>query len=107
MPFFYEQSHYQGIVHLLTAGDIAARVISNTRMSGVAVSLEDGTEVVWGNSGPEWAYTAVAPTEVIGDEVLGGEVVTGKAQMPSGATAEQVAHLIATWPYESAPVPTT
>jgi len=107
MPFFHEAPHYQAVVHLLVAGDIAARVVSNPKVMSVGVKLEDGSEVIWGNSGPEWAFTLVARSEVIGAEVIGGQALTGKSDVASGVPAEDVARLIATWDYSSAPVTTT
>lgn len=107
MPFFFEPGHYQAIRHLLSAGDIAARVLSNEKATTIGVRLEDGSEVIWGNTGRYWAYTMVLRSEVIGAEVIGGNPITGESTLPAGATAEEVASLIATWDYISAPVTTT
>lgn len=101
MPHFFEREHYQAIAHLLTAGDIGARVVSNDAYTGIEVGLEDHTAVIWSNAGNNrgWSWTHI---DTAGDMTAGTE-----AKIDIGAAAEEVARLIATYPYESAPVPTT
>jgi hypothetical protein len=101
MPHFYERPHYQAVAHLLTAGDIGARVVSNDTYTGIEVSLVDGSTVVWSNAGDPkgWAWTRVDP---------GGDMHTGQeVALAVGAAPEDVARYIADYPYAAAPVPTT
>lgn len=100
MPFFFERSHYQAIGHLLTAGDVASRIVHNDNMTGIEVKLETGEEIIWSNVDPKgWGWTRVSPE---GDLTVGVERTLSQQAEP-----ETVAAFIASYPYEAALEPTT
>lgn len=93
MPFFLDPGHYQEIVHLLTAGDVRARVrfeglVDERRVYSVEVDLADARGLlVWRNCTPFWSCTRYDPT---------GKIISN---YPSSigwmATSEVVAEAIA------------
>lgn len=94
MPFFLDPGHYQEIVHLLTAGDVRARVrfegeTDARRVYSVEVDLADGLGLlVWRNCTPFWSCTRYAPTT--------GKVLSNyPSQIGWMATSEVVAEAIA------------
>lgn len=96
MPFFFDRDHYQAIAHLLVAGDIQARVVSNQKAMSVEVKLEDGSAIFWNNGSSDgWKWTHLT----LGGELQVGEGVT----LAQGADAESVATFIARFQYDVAP----
>lgn len=100
MAYFYERSYYQSIAHLLTAGDIYSRVVSNEEWVGIKVGLEDGSTVMWTNGADPkgWVWTTVDRE---------GNQHVGRTDLEIGCPEEEAARFIATFPYESAPERTT
>lgn len=97
MPFFFDKAHYQAISHLLVAGDIQARVVSNQVAASIEVKLEDGSAILWSNHDSKgWGWSRLTPA---------GEVEVGtRAALDQGADAETVATFIARFQYDVAPV---
>jgi len=97
MPFFFEKAHYQAITHLLVAGDIQARVVSNDVAMSVEVKLEDGSAILWSNHDHHgWKWSRLTPE---------GEVKVGDgATIAQDASPDEVATFIARFQYDVAPV---
>lgn len=96
MPYFFDRQHYQAIAHLLVAGDIQARVVSNQAAMSVEVKLGDGQSVLWNNgSRLGWTWSRL---DLEGELHVGPEV-----DLPQGASPDEVAAFIARFPYGVAP----
>lgn len=93
MPQFFDRIHFVAIAHLLTAGDVASRVVQVGESYGIEVSLTDGDKVVWSNARSQnWAYTRI----LVADD---GRQETFKSEVTWDAMPEPVAELIATHDY--------
>jgi hypothetical protein len=81
----HDPTHYASIVAVLLAGDVQARMVRNGFAPSVEVK-QSGDRVIWGNTGPTWAFTVVTKDGM----TAGGETTTA-----SGVPPEQAALLIA------------
>lgn len=97
MPQFFDRIHFVAIAHLLTAGDVATRIVQVGESYGIEVSLVDGDKVVWSNARSQnWSYTRVVITD---DSLTSGQQKTFKSPVTWDAMPESVAELIATHDY--------
>ena len=94
----YQRSRdfYAAVAANLLAQDIQARVVSNARACLIEVRLIDGVRVIWssGVDGEHWAYTFVRPE---------GDVEAGQEALAWDSPVEEVARLIADYPYVAGP----
>lgn len=81
----HEITHYASIVAVLLAGDVQARLVTNGSTPSVVVT-QGGNRIIWGNTGPTWAYTVVTKK---------GSTIGGETEVASGVSPEQAATLIA------------
>lgn len=99
VPFFLDREHYETIVLLLTAGDVAARVRATTvsghagwdRRTEYAVEVdlaEKAGTMTWRNASPCWTCTLARPRE---------KPLVVRTEVGWMATAEVMAEVIATW----------
>lgn len=90
----FSREHYAWIAAILLAGDIQARVVTNPRLTGIAVSMVTGEQLVWSNENEHgrWAYSHVTES---------GEIVGRVTLLEADAKPEVVARHIATFEYPS------
>lgn len=59
----YARTHdyFRAVAAVLLAGDIQARLVSNSEHPAVEVLLIDGSRVLWSNARQFWGYTIISP----------------------------------------------
>lgn len=90
-PLSYD--YFAAIAANLLAGDIQARVVSNTEAASIEVKLIDGSRVLWSNArGQRWGYAVVRP-----HADMEGDITEEPWDLP----VEDVSRMIATFDYGS------
>lgn len=94
ISYHFTRDYFSSVAATLLAGDIGARVVTNSASYSIRVHILDGGTVMWSNATEVWAWTIIHPD---------GTTEAGSTESPADLDVAGVARMIALFDYSAPP----